>query len=90
MYTQLNKAIGTIKDSPATVTNTSSASATNDSTKTETKETTYGWVTAHMDKYKLSYQFHQGTSMRDIVLLHSDSTDTVFCNEKYVSNIRDA
>eukprot|EP00957_Ditylum_brightwellii_P175483 13360398-Ditylum_brightwellii.AAC.1 len=27
-------------------------------------------------------------NMRDWILLDSNSTDTVFCNEKYVSNVR--
>ena len=30
------------------------------------------------------------TNMRDIILLDSDSTDTVFCNPRYVKNIRNS
>ena len=32
--------------------------------------------------------FAQSLNMRELILLDSDSTDTVFCNPKYVSNIR--
>ena len=30
------------------------------------------------------------TNMRDIILFDSDSTDTVFCNPRYVKNIRNS
>ena len=40
-----------------------------------------GWTGLH-------YQLTQFNNMRDLILLDSDSTDTIFCNEKYVSNIR--
>ena len=34
--------------------------------------------------------FAQSLNMRELILLDSDSTDRVFCNPKYVSNIREA
>ena len=33
-------------------------------------------------------QVSQMSNMRELILLDSDSTDTVFCNPKYVSNVR--
>jgi hypothetical protein len=33
--------------------------------------------------------FAQAASLRDLILLDSDSTDTVFCNPNYVTNIQD-
>ena len=35
------------------------------------------------------YTFIQEINLRDMILLDSDSTDAVFCNPKYVTNIRD-
>ena len=40
-----------------------------------------GWASLHCS-------FAQMYNMRDLILLDSDSSDTVFCNEKYVINIR--
>ena len=40
-----------------------------------------GWAGLHCS-------FAQMYNMRDLILLDSDSSDTVFCNEKYVTNIR--
>ena len=35
------------------------------------------------------YTFIQEINLRYMILLDSDSTDAVFCNPKYVTNIRD-
>ena len=42
-----------------------------------------GWVNLH-------FSFFQSKEMKELVLLDSESTDTVFCNKNYVSNIRKA
>jgi len=31
-----------------------------------------------------------GVALKDLILLDSDSTDTIFCNPKYVKNVRQA
>ena len=41
-----------------------------------------GWAGVHMS-------FMQHTNMKDMILLDSDSTDTIFCNPEYVTNIHD-
>jgi hypothetical protein len=38
----------------------------------------------------LHCSFAQTVNMRELILLDSDSTDTVFCNPKYVTNICDS
>ena len=40
-----------------------------------------GWVNLH-------FSFFQSKEMKKLVLLDSNSTDTVFCNKTYVTNIR--
>ena len=46
-----------------------------------------GWTNLH---YSLSnYNQNQSEIMKDLVLLDSDSTNTIFCNEAYVSDIRE-
>ena len=42
-----------------------------------------GWANMH-------FSFYQTNEMHDLVLLDSDSTNTIFCNSKYVSNIRNS
>jgi hypothetical protein len=42
-----------------------------------------GWAGIHCS-------FAQSNNMKNLILLDSDSTDTVFCNPNYVTNIRDA
>ena len=42
-----------------------------------------GWASVQIE----NYAFLQGSSMRDWVLLDSDSTDTIFCNPEYVTDI---
>ena len=42
-----------------------------------------GWASVQIE----NYAFLQGSSMRDWVLLDSDSTDTIFCNPDYVTDI---
>jgi hypothetical protein len=41
-----------------------------------------GWAGVHCS-------FAQYTNLQDLILLDSDSTDTIFCNPKYVTNIKD-
>jgi hypothetical protein len=43
-----------------------------------------GWASVHVERYSFA---HLG-DMKDWILLDSDSTDTVFCNPEYVSDIR--
>ena len=38
----------------------------------------------------MHFSFYQTNEMPDLIHLDSDSTNTIFCNNKYVSNIRDA
>jgi hypothetical protein len=49
----------------------------------EEEESVTGWSGLHCS-------FAPTVNMRDMILLDSDSTDTVFCNPKYVTNIRDS
>ena len=42
-----------------------------------------GWANMH-------FSFYQTNEMYDMILLDSDSTTTIFCNKKYVSNIRNS
>ena len=56
--------------------NVSSESATRNATNP-----TVGWSGVHC-------YFAQTNNLKDLILLDSDSTDTVFCNEKYVTDIR--
>jgi hypothetical protein len=46
------------------------------------QEAVVGWAGLHCS-------FAQTVNMKELILLDSDSTDTVFCNPKYVTNIRD-
>jgi len=48
-------------------------------------ENRVGWASVQVH----DYSFTQGSSMREWVLLDSDSTHTIFCNPKYVSDIVD-
>ena len=59
---------------------TKSTSASTIATKKE-EEPIIGWAGMHCS-------FAQTLNMRELILLDSDSTDTVFCNPKYVSNVR--
>ena len=47
-----------------------------------TPEPQVGWAGVHCS-------FAQPANLKDLILLDSDSTDTVFCNPDYVLNIRD-
>ena len=69
------------KDQPDVKTGVSQAtlSAIRSTATGETKQV--GWAGVHSS-------FHLGEeNLRDLILLDSDSTVTIFCNEKYVSNI---
>ena len=47
-----------------------------------------GWTNLH---YSLSnYDHNQSETMKNLVLLDSNSTNTIFCNEEYVTNIKKA
>ena len=65
------------------VRNNDSTITTKDSTISTNKqsEKQIGWANLH-------FSFFQSNEMRELVLLDSDSTDTVFCNRNYVTNIR--
>ena len=50
--------------------------------------TRIGWTNLH---YTLSnYNQHQSEIMKNLVLLDSDLTNTIFCNEAYITNTRQA
>jgi hypothetical protein len=53
------------------------------STKAAAAESVIGWAGLHCS-------FAQSYNMKNLILLDSDSTDTVFCNPDYVSNIRES
>jgi hypothetical protein len=57
------------------------AKSTGGSTITTNKEAVVGWTGLHCS-------FAQTVDMKELILLDSDSTYTVFCNLKYVTNIR--
>ena len=63
--------------------NDNSTITTKDSTISTHKnsEKQMGWANLH-------FSFFQSNEMKELVLLDSDSTDTVFCNRNYVTNIR--
>jgi hypothetical protein len=61
----------------------SDTASTNGSTVSKITEPVVGWAGLHCS-------FAQAVNMKELILLDSDSTDTVFCNPKYVSNIRDS
>jgi hypothetical protein len=65
---------------PSSSDDTKSTSASTIATKKE-EEPVIGGAGMHCS-------FAQSLNMRELILLDSDSTDTVFCNPKYVSNIR--
>ena len=50
---------------------------------TKKEDIVIGWAGVHCS-------FAQAINMRELVLLDSDSTDTIFCNPKYVMNIQDS
>jgi uncharacterized protein (UPF0333 family) len=60
------------------------ASTTSSITAVTTKkpEPHVGWAGVHCS-------FAQYANLQDLILLDSDSTDTIFCNPKYVTNITD-
>ena len=60
-----------------------SSSGSTVSSKSKINEPAIGWAGLHCS-------FAQTVNMKELILLDSDSTDTVFCNPKYVSNIRDS
>ena len=62
----------------STVSETSNQKSTNNS-----REKFSGWAGVHCS-------FMQTDNMKNLILLDSNFTDTVFCNEKYVTNIRDS
>ena len=41
-------------------------------------------------KRRIHCSFAWGVALKDLILLDSDPTDTIFCNPKYVKNIRQA
>lgn len=57
--------------------------ANSSSTKENDKDGHVGWAGVHCS-------FAHGENLKEFILLDSDSTDTVFCNSKYVTNIRDS
>jgi hypothetical protein len=57
------------------------AKSTGGSTITRNKEAVVGWT-------GLQCSFAQTVDIKELILLDSDSTDTVFCKPKYVMNIR--
>jgi hypothetical protein len=59
------------------------AKSTSRSTITTTKEAVVGWTGLHCS-------FAQIVDMKELILLDSDSTETVFYNPKYVTNIRES
>jgi hypothetical protein len=59
------------------------AKSTSGSTITTKKEVIVGWTGLHCS-------FAQTVDMKELIMLDSDSTDTVFCNPKYVTNIRES
>jgi hypothetical protein len=49
---------------------------------TKKQEPVVGWAGVHCS-------FAQYANLQDLILLDSDSTDTILCNPKYVTNITD-
>ena len=71
----------------ATIITQNTSGSNSDSTltsKASSKRT--GWLNLH---YNLSNcRSNKSMELKDLVLLDSDSTNTIFCNREYVKNIR--
>jgi hypothetical protein len=63
--------------------NDDSKSTSGSTVSSKKEEAAVGWAGLHCS-------FLQALNMKEFILLDSDSTDTVFCNPEYVSNIRDS
>jgi hypothetical protein len=73
-----------VQEQKTQASNSSTKNSDDSNVKSEAKnEPTAGWTGLH-------YSFAQSNSLRDCILLDSDSTDTIFCNKEYVTNIRDS
>jgi hypothetical protein len=80
----INKSQQQFVQEQKTQTNSSSTASSNNSVRSEPRnEPTVGWAGLH-------HSFAQVDSLKDSILLDSDSTDTIFCNSEYVTNIRDS
>ena len=47
-----------------------------------------GWTNLHC--ILSNYNQHESEMMKNLIILDSDSSNTIFCNEAYVTNIRQA
>jgi len=80
----INKSQQQFVQEQKTQTNSSSTASSNNSVRSEPRnEPTVGWA-------GLRHSFAQVDSLKDSILLDSNSTDTIFCNSEYVTNIRDS
>ena len=86
--TQKNKEITMKSINDTEETEESSVYSGNSTITSKSNPKTIGWTNLH---YTLSnYNQHQSEIMKNLVLLDSDSTNTIFCNQAYVTNIRKA
>jgi len=85
----INKSLQQFVQEQKTQTNNSAAASSESSVRSETKtnEPTVGLAGLHYSCLAgLHYSFSQIDSLKDSILLDSDSTDTIFCSNDYVTN----
>ena len=86
--TQTKKLDRKEQDSNTTTTQKTSDSNTNSTISSKSASKNVGWSNLH---YNLSNcQKDKEKELKKLVLLDSDSTNTIFCNEDYVDNIQNA
>ena len=86
--TQSKKEMSNDQDSATNTIQNTSGSNSDSALTSKTSSKRIVWSNLH---YNLSnYRRNKGNELRDLVLLDSDSTNTIFCNRDYVKNIREA
>ena len=86
--TQTNKPVKRDMDTETATTQNTFDTNTDSTISTKSTHKRIGWSNLHYNMSNCQTNKHK--ELRELVLLDSDSTNTIFCNENYVSNIQNA